>query len=302
MIFSVLLWRYAHVFSERADKVRIIVVAERCGDVLYRLVCCYQRKFGKFEFALGYELVGCLAGVLSERAEEMPLRHASHAGKMVEIYGLTDVFADVGKRLLNAIVLDLALCTRQSEKARQKDYHDAVRLNFFVKRALLILQIIVYESLMIVVGVRVGCRNLQLRIYIAQPLNQFEVAGLSLDLYGHFQVLQNGWLVLYIFENMNVVMYEMRIAEAVVYRVCRNHVKMMRREPESARRQFNFGCALGNVIEAEEGTSHICPVPVAVVVAASGVEGKQVKPFDRNIHFFCLFVKTSAKKQKKTKY
>ena len=107
MIFSVLLWRYADVFSERADKVRIIFVAERCGDVLYRLVCCYQRKFGKLEFALGYELVGCLAGVLSERAEEMPLRHASHAGKMVEIYGLTDVFADVDKRLLNAIVLDL---------------------------------------------------------------------------------------------------------------------------------------------------------------------------------------------------
>ena len=121
MIFSVLLRRYAHVFPERADKVRIVVVAERCGDVLYRLVCRYQRKFGEFEFTLGYELIRRLAGMLSERAEEMPLRHASHAGKMVEIYGLTDVFADVGEYLLNAIVLDLALCTCQLEKARQKD-------------------------------------------------------------------------------------------------------------------------------------------------------------------------------------
>ena len=121
MILSVLLRRYADVFPERADKVRIIVVAERCGDALYWLVGRYQGKFGKLEFALGYKLVGRLAGMLLERAEEMPLRHASQVGKMVEIYGLVDVLADVGERLLNAIVLHIGLCARLPEKARQKD-------------------------------------------------------------------------------------------------------------------------------------------------------------------------------------
>ena len=141
---------------------------------------------------------------------------------------------------------------------------------------------------MIVVCIRVGCRNLQFWIYLAQSLNKFEVAGLCIDLNRHFQIFKNGWLVLYIFENMNVEMYEVRVAKTVVYRVCRNHVKMMRREPESARRQFYLGGALGNVVEAEERASHILPVPVAVVVAASGVEGEQVKAFDRNIHF-CVY-------------
>ena len=270
-----------------------IVKSELAGNVLNGAVGGDEHGFSHLNLAPSDVGEGCGACLLAELANEMVFRQVGVLRQLLYADHLAYVGVDVLDGSGDALVLDGLNGGGGAEESGQEYVEYASRLDFVAKGALLAEVDILHERLVVVVGGWVALGQGEDAVDFCHRLEEVEVGGgVGWDFSEEVEVGEVVEALDCAFNHVDVVVLEGGVADVAVEGERRYEIQVVGAQGDGffalggCGVDYDFGFALGDVVEAGEGAAHVLPVPVGFMLGISCVECQNMEVVD--VLFHCL--------------